>query len=180
MKVFRSIEMRPSRPRVGLRIGLAALLAVLSVLLTVDAVERYEAQAKQEERWRDNAFKHRMAVHQFAQQQALRDQLLRQLDEMSKPWLETVAFPWDDLLVSVERLKEPGIRPMSLAVDAQRGTARLVLECRDSEQAAELSQMLDDGRPRDQRRWQLLRTRMVGGSSPRVESELQFSVNRAE
>lgn len=102
------------------------------------------------------------------------DQRLRALDELVKPGMQAAAFPWDELLVSLERLKVPGVRLMSLSVDSQQGIARVGIECADPVQATEVVDWLEAGQPRSNRRWRLGRMQRKPEAAAKFEAELQF------
>ncbi|WP_157581021.1 hypothetical protein [Pelomonas sp. Root662] len=174
MNVFRNIELLPLRPRPWLRAALTILPAVLAIALGADAARRYVEHEQQVEQARLVAEKRQAAVQQTAAGNAERDMQLRRFDEMVAPWMSVVSFPWDELLASTERLRAPGVRLVSLSVDAQRSMARVVLECGSPSQATELSSLLNEGYPLGQSKWRLLRTRVVAGYTNLVEAELEF------
>lgn len=175
MKVFKAIEMRPGPSRTWIRISIAAVLISASIILLVDVARMRALRVEQLEQERVRSSQERAATDRLARALAERERVLRQLDEQARPWLTAVEFPWDELLLSVERLSAPGARAISLSVDAETGVARLAIECRDAAQAMELVQTLDEGRVAGQRRWKLLSTRTVTTSSNLTEAELQFN-----
>lgn len=175
MTVFARVELLPPAPRTGWRLAAAALMSLLAFGLLADAGRRYLAHQAALEAARSRSAQYRQAEQQRADQRQALAERLGQLDRLAEPWLPVVSFPWDELMLSAERLKLPGVRLTSLSVDAQQGAGRLVLECGSASQAAEVSRWLNEGYPPGQRKWRLLRTRALPGGAALVEAEFQFS-----
>lgn len=178
MNVFDQINLLPPRPAVWRWRLLTATLLLVSWWLCADAWQRYRARVElTEERARQSQQLLR-AAEKRANELALRDQQLRELDELAKPWLNATAFPWDEVMLSLERLKMPGLKVAGLSVDAMQGTAKLLIVCDDVAQAAQAARTLDLGRPDNDHRWQLLRVHLKATPSSGYEAELLFNAAR--
>ncbi len=128
-------------------------------------------------RSRDQVVRRSLDAQRHEQLRVQKDLELRARDELASAWLASATFPWDELLLSVERLKYPGVRLLTLNVDARQGVARVTLECRDAAQAIDLGRVMDEGRPAGERRWSLARVRALSGPFSTLEVEMNFNVN---
>lgn len=179
MKVFDQINLLPPKPAVWRWWLLTALLLLASLCLFVDAWRRHAARMEQTEAQATQSLRMQRAAEKRADELERRDQQLRGLDDLVRPWLSVAAFPWDEVMLSVERLKMPGLRVVELSVDAKQGTAKLLIECMGAEQAAEVARTLDLGRPDGDRRWRLVRVQVRAMQNSGYEGELSFNVGQS-
>lgn len=179
MRVFDQINLLPPKPAVWRWWMLTALLLLASLWLFADAWRRYQERVELAEAQATQSLRLQRAEEKRAHELERRDQQLRELDELVKPWLGVAAFPWDEVMLSVERLKMPGLRVVGLSVDAKQGTAQLLIECIDAEQAAEAARTLDLGRPDNDRRWHLVRVQLKAAQNSGYEAELSFKAGHS-
>lgn len=172
-----AVEFVPPRERPGLWWLGSAVLCVLSVALAVDAHHRYVAtQEYLEQRALRQAHAER-ARQRMQTEQEKQAQAERQLDALAAPWLDVVSFDWDGVLLSVERLKLPGLRVTTMSIDAKQGVARLTIDCLEAQSALEAVAMLNAGLEPEAQPWHLERLSLKQASaqgSGGVEAEISY------
>jgi hypothetical protein len=175
VKPYERINFYPRSRSIWLPAAIAAALFLGACGLLFGAWRMDGKHRQLQEQRADRDFQRQLRERKFALYAERQDQRLRALDKLVEPSIQATAFPWDELLLSLERLKAPGVRVMSLSVDSRQGIARLNIECADAVQATEVIDWLEAANPQGIRRWRLGRMQGKPEAATKFEAELTFS-----
>lgn len=164
---------------------LLLILIALTAAVGVMAAQRWDRAQQLEAEWERAQAEVRRLQRQSAAERAAVEQsklaLASSLGPQSQRWAGVRAFPWDEVLLSVERSVSPEIRLRAMTLDAEAGQVRLQLRAANEAAVHELLSNLNAGGGSTHwmpRRMEKKSESAAGGNGQLVEAELHLTTGR--
>lgn len=158
----------PGRALARLSMGVSVVLFAAAVAVSVDA---YTLRAKALEIERQAAERQQQMAEEQARERAPKPEPPYAAD--ARRLAAIAAMPIDAILLSLERIRIPGVRVLSLDIQSETGRVQLEIEAHDLSQ---VSRYLDDlNAGFETPKWALATARNEQGAKPRAVASLESS-----